>query len=168
MREIVTLVCFVLLLSLIVAKVERSNDERLAGVFRAVDGDSLVLGKQRLRLKGIDAPELSQTCMKDAKPWPCGLQARLALARLVAAPGIACTGNSRDKYDRLLVTCRDGNTDINRSQVLNGMAVSFGGYEHEEDTAKAAGRGLWAGEFIMPAEWRARHRLELDREVPHS
>lgn len=168
MREIVTLVSFVLLLSLIVTKLENDNDQRLAGTFRAADGDSLVLGKQRLRLKGIDAPELSQTCMRQGKPWPCGLQAKLALTKLVAGPDVTCVGSRRDKYDRLLVTCRRGGLDINRSQVLDGMAVSFGDYEQEEDVAKAARRGVWAGTLLMPSEWRARHRIELDREVPHS
>jgi endonuclease YncB( thermonuclease family) len=168
LREIVTLVCFVLLLSLIVTKLENDNDQRLAGTFRAADGDSLVLGKQRLRLKGIDAPELSQTCMRQGKPWPCGLQAKLALGKLVAEPDVACVGNSRDKYHRLLVTCRRGSLNINRLQVTGGMAVSFGDYEQEEDVAKAARRGVWAGEFLMPSAWRARHRIDPDREVPHS
>lgn len=167
-REIVTLVCFVLLLALIVTKVERDNAVRLDGGFRAVDGDSLLSGETRLRLLGIDAPELSQTCMRAGKAWNCGRDARQALAILVSAKAVTCEGGQKDKYGRLLVTCRNGSLDINRQQVLMGMAVSFGAFEAEERQAMAARRGLWASAFMRPSEWRVQHKRDAGREEPHS
>lgn len=167
LREVVVALCFVLLLALVAAKIERDASTSLAGAFRAVDGDSLVLGEARLRLKGIDAPELEQTCTKAAKPWNCGLEAKLALAALVAGRKIECTGSQRDKYDRLLVICRAGSLNINRDMVVKGLAVSFGDYELEEGEARAAQRGLWGSEFVVPAEWRSRQRSEGKREEPH-
>jgi endonuclease YncB( thermonuclease family) len=154
LREVVVTVCFVLLLSLVVAKVERNDEQRLAGAFRAADGDSLVLGKERLRLVGIDAPEFSQTCTQAGALWDCGRQARIALAERVKDRTTRCDGSRRDKYHRLLVTCRNGAGDINAAMVLSGMAVAFGDYESQEAEAKAAHHGIWSGTFVMPSEWR--------------
>jgi len=167
LREIVVALCFVLLLALVAAKIERDASPRLAGTFRAADGDSLALGEARLRLRGIDAPELVQTCTKAAKPWNCGLEAKRALAALVADRQIECAGSQRDKYDRLLVICSSGSLDINREMVVKGLAVSFGDYELEEGEARAARRGLWGSEFVVPSEWRSRLRTEGKREEPH-
>jgi endonuclease YncB( thermonuclease family) len=97
----------------------------------------------------------------------CGLEAKQALAALVGVAKTACSGSRRDKYDRLLVTCRKGDLDINRDMVGRGLAVSFGDYEVEEAAAKAARRGLWAGNFVLPSQWRATHRPEAAAEKPH-
>jgi endonuclease YncB( thermonuclease family) len=166
LREVVVAICFVLLLSLVVAKVERNNEQQLVGAFRAADGDSLVLGKQRLRLVGIDAPELSQTCTRAGVSWDCGRQARIALAERVRDRTTRCDGSRQDKYQRLLVTCRNGDGDINAAMVSSGMAVAFGTYESEEAAAKAAQRGIWSGTFVMPSEWRRREKSGRVEE-PH-
>ena len=137
------------------------------GRLQAVDGDSLVGNGERLRLRGIDAPEFAQICTKAGKPWDCGKQAKRALASLLSGGKVVCQGGQRDKYDRLLVTCRNGALDINREQVRQGMAVAFGDYQTEEDRARDGKRGLWAGEFVSPSEWRARHKPGADREAPH-
>jgi endonuclease YncB( thermonuclease family) len=158
LREVVVAICFVLLLSLVVAKVERNNEQQLAGAFRAADGDSLVLGKQRLRLVGIDAPELSQTCTRAGASWDCGRQARIALAERVSDRTTRCDGSGLDKYHRLLVTCRNAAGDINATMVLSGMAVAFGDYKSQEAEAKAAHHGIWSGTFVMPSEWRRREK----------
>lgn len=167
-RDIVTLLSFILLLALVVAKVEQDKTLRIDGVFQATDGDSIRQGAKRLRLQGIDAPEFSQTCVRDGKPWDCGQQSRRALSVLLGRCGSVCEGSERDRYGRLLVTCRNGKLDINGEQVRQGLAVAFGAYEREQQEARTAKRGLWAGEFLSPSEWRARHRPDAGREEPHS
>jgi endonuclease YncB( thermonuclease family) len=41
--------------------------------------------------------------------------------------------------------------------VLSGMAIAFGGYRSEQARARSERRGLWAGEFQEPHDWRAEH-----------
>ena len=54
----------------------------LSGTARAVDGDTLDLSGERVRLIGIDAPELDQSCQRDGQGWACGDWARITrLAR---------------------------------------------------------------------------------------
>ena len=135
----------------------RLGEQEVRGAFRVLDGDSLELGTQRYRLQGIDAPEFTQTCRTDGGSWPCGREAARQLRQLINLGGTACIGGEIDKYGRLLVVCRQGETDINRQMVLEGWAVSFGNYEAEERLAHQNGRGVWAGEFERPRDWRELH-----------
>lgn len=127
----------------------------LTGMAYVVDGDSLRLLGEELRLEGIDAPELRQPC-EDAQNQrvECGQEARRALWRLVGRAPVTCAISRADRYGRGLATCRQGETVINAELVRAGHAVSYGGYRSEEAEAKAAGRGLWALRFERPEAWR--------------
>ena len=128
------------------------------------DGDSFAIGTKKLRLNGIDAPEYRQTCTNPAGSlWACGKSARLALEKMLSAPGLACTVTARDRYARGVATCSTSHVaDIAAAHVAGGMAVSdeyYGlrTYGAEQDAAETARRGIWAGEFIQPAQWRELH-----------
>lgn len=154
-RDGVTAFALLALVALISAKLNDTAKSEHAGAFHAADGDSLTLEAERLRLEGIDAPELNQSCERAGKPWPCGRAAREALQNLVLAEGTRCSGSERDRYDRLLVVCRSGaGGDINAAMVRRGMAVSYGGYGDEEAEARAEMAGLWAGTFERPRDVR--------------
>jgi endonuclease YncB( thermonuclease family) len=129
----------------------------ITGAAEAVDGDSIRLNGEDLRLKGLDAPELFQTCRVSGRETACGREARAALRKLLTSGLTTCIGGERDRYSRLLVVCRVRGVDINAAMVRDGQAVSFGSYQSEEAEAKAAYRGLWAGEFERPRDWRLRH-----------
>jgi endonuclease YncB( thermonuclease family) len=136
----------------------RGAPERdLTGAAEAIDGDSVRLNGEDLRLSGIDAPELFQTCHVSGRETPCGREARTALRKLLTSGLATCTGHERDRYGRLLVVCRIRGINVNAAMVRDGQAVAFGAYQAEESDAKAAYRGLWAGEFERPRDWRARH-----------
>ena len=167
LRDIGIAVCFLLLLLLIALKVNADAGQALTGGLRAVDGDSLARGDERLRLMGIDAPELDQTCRRGPEIWRCGEAAKRALAELMAPPGAVCKGSRRDKYRRLLVTCQQGGRDLNRIMVETGYAVAFGAYEQEEASARARHMGLWSGEFQRPGDWRRAHKATMADEAPH-
>ena len=129
-----------------------------------IDGDSFSVGQRKLRLDGIDAPELNQSCKDErGSEWSCGQTARTALEKLLLAPGLSCIAEAQDRYARSLATCQSTSTpDIAAAQVLDGMAVTheFNGirdYGSEEDAARIALRGIWAGVFDQPADWRATH-----------
>jgi endonuclease YncB( thermonuclease family) len=48
----------------------------VAGIASVIDGDTIEVHGQRIRLHGIDAPESRQLCRRDGKPWQCGKEVR--------------------------------------------------------------------------------------------
>lgn len=133
--------------------------EDLDGPVRVVDGDSLELGGRRIRIRGIDAPELAQLCHRGTVSYRCGETAREALREMARTGAVGCRSTGQDRYGRALATCRVGDTDLGAAMVLRGLAVAYGAYEAEERQARARGAGLWAGRFDPPAEWRRQRGL---------
>lgn len=132
-----------------------------AGAARVVDGDTIDINGQRVRLEGIDAPETAQTCTaKDGKPWPCGHAATKALQALIAGEDLACDSRGTDKYGRILGVCYADGRDINAAMVRTGFAWAFvrysKSYTADEAEAQAARAGIWQG-FAEPA-WEFRHK----------
>jgi endonuclease YncB( thermonuclease family) len=167
LRELGVAVCFIVLLLLIGIKIKEDAARTFTGRYRVVDGDSLALAKTRFRLLGIDAPELSQTCARKGEQWNCGAEAKQALASFVVDNKVECKGSRTDKYHRLLVTCFGNGIDINREMVLRGMALAFGDYQTEENKARDAHAGLWAGDFVRPGDWRRAHKASMEDEPSH-
>jgi endonuclease YncB( thermonuclease family) len=136
------------------------------------DGDSFSIGTRKLRLDGVDAPEYRQTCNDaDGAAWECGKAARAALKQLLREPGLVCEAGAHDRYARALATCSNTRVpDIAAAQVENGFAISsefweIRSYPDEEETAKAAKRGIWAGAFMLPADWRAQHPRQASNSL---
>ena len=128
------------------------------GTGQAKDGDSLMVGDKEVRLFGIDAPEFDQTCTKDGMGWSCGASAADRLAQLVTGKNVVCSTVGADQHRRILGRCMVGATDVNRAMVASGYAVAFRRYSSDyvsaEESAKANKRGIWAGTFQMPSEYR--------------
>ena len=133
------------------------------------DGDSLAIGTGpeaiRIRLAGIDAPELHQDCgAPDGTRWPCGVAARDALRARLREGDLSCTAIAIDRYGRQLAQCRTAQTpDLAQRQLADGWAfaderaglsdAAIEGYE----AAQRARRGIWRGSVTEPALWRAAH-----------
>lgn len=143
-------------LAIVTARVPPASppEALLQGPARVTDGDSLVVNGVRIRLYGIDAPELAQTCLYAGAGYPCGRQAEVALRRLVAGHEIICQSQGNDRYGRVLARCTAATTELNRAMVEAGWAVAYGDYTMQERAARQAGRGLWQGEFEQPQDWR--------------
>ena len=125
-------------------------------VERVADGDTLEIGGQRIRLAGLDAPEWDQSCGTAAgRRWECGREAAARMRELVRGASLTCHAEGRDRYARLLARCLIDAEDIGELLVREGLAVANGRYRAAETEARGAGRGLWQGEFVSPAEWRA-------------
>lgn len=133
-----------------------------AGAARVIDGDTLDIDGRRVRLSGVDAPELAQTCIgADGEERSCGREVRAALAAFIGADVVACRDLGRDRYQRILAVCAARGQDLAAWLVTNGLAAAYAGNSGNalrgiEEAARSAGRGLWAGEFQRPELWRRR------------
>src|SRR5215475_8270074 len=74
----------------------------VVGVASVIDGDTIEIHGQRIRLYGIDAPEASQLCDLDGKPWRCGQASANALADNIGRRTVMCEPRDRDRYGRLV------------------------------------------------------------------
>lgn len=112
-----------------------------------------------VRLLGIDAPEAKQSCMRDGIEWPCGIEAHKRLSALVDTKQLRCTQVGVDAYQRIVASCLAGRTDPAQLIVASGFAVALpkfsDAYVADEARARSQKLGIWAGEFEMPADWRA-------------
>ncbi len=133
--------------------------EEISGNPQVISGDAMEVSGVRIRLFGIDAPELGQTCVWPNKTIDCGNIARTALLDLVAVATVHCRRRAADSGDVWVATCTAGGFDIARNMVHTGWAVTPpgdpAGYKAVEKQAKLAKRGLWRGSFAMPWIWRA-------------
>ncbi len=153
-RDVGTAIAILALTALIVARVGGESGQTFSGAARAADGDTLTLDGHRIRLAGIDTPEMMQVCKRDGADWRCGVAARSRLAELLRAGPVTCRTQGTDKYDRWLARCETAAGDLGERMVREGLAVAYGGYEDEEQFAKAERKGLWGTEFDMPQQWR--------------
>lgn len=121
-----------------------------------IDGDTLRLGKTTIRIYGIDAPELSQTCTrKNGKIYACGKHARNALTDFASSGRVRCDTIAKDVYGRTVAKCYAGADDLAQSMAATGNAVAIAKeYQPAEQTAQQKNIGLWQGKFTLPAEWR--------------
>ena len=141
----------------------------VSGRAAVIDGDTIEVAGDRIRLHGIDAPESAQDCLADGRRWQCGRQATRALRDRIAKQAVACAERDRDRYGRIVAVCRLGGRDLNAWMVSEGWALAYRRYTKkympEETLAKAARRGLWRGEFVAPWNWRAGERLQPARHA---
>lgn len=145
------------LFGLIALRLDQVETRKTSGRPTVVDGDTLTLSGERIRLKGIDAPEYNQICRRNGEDYRCGQSARTALVALIGGRPVECTGWERDRYGRFLGSCSAGSTDLNRALVAKGWAIAYGDFEAEEALAREERAGLWAGEFDRPRQWREMH-----------
>jgi endonuclease YncB( thermonuclease family) len=139
----------------------------LEGRSRIIDGDTLEVAKRRVRLAGIDAPERAQQCTDGAgKPTPCGEISRQTLADLVGRGAVRCVPIEQDRYGRVVASCTFNGADLGEVMVTAGRAVASGRYAEFEADAKAARRGIWAGDFELPVEWRRAHAVDDTAGAP--
>lgn len=126
---------------------------------KVVDGDSLEIGRRRIRLLGIDSPEYRQYCYdKHHRRYSCGIKARQHMEKLVAAGSVECREKGTDRYKRSLCVCYSGEKDLNEEMVRSGWAVVYrdegAAYADAQKEAKKHRRGIWQGKFMRPELYR--------------
>jgi len=132
-------------------------------ITKVTDGDSLRAGDLRIRLHGIDAPEMKQECQdSNGLRYKCGMASRAHLIDLIQPPAeIRCQTLTKDRYGRLVMRCYKAGIDINAAMVRAGWAIAYRRYAKEyiaeENQAKSLKKGLFAGKFQKPEQWRREH-----------
>src|SRR4030081_376600 len=86
----------------------------ISGPVRVIDGDTLDMDGVRIRLWGIDAPEMRQTCQgKDGQNYECGRDSAAVMRELTRDRRVECESRDRDRYGRVVAVCRTESGAIN-------------------------------------------------------
>ena len=139
----------------------------IKGFPKIVDGDSIHIKTYKIRLEGIDAPEMKQKCKKPylqmmfftfQKEYNCGQVSKKKLLKKIGNKPVKCILLGKDRYKRYLAKCFKGTINLNRWMVRNGYAIAYRKYSKlyapDENFAKEEKLGLWSGTFIKPEKWR--------------
>lgn len=139
------------------------------GPAAVIDGDSIELDGRRVDFWGVDAPELGQLCGRGSARYRCGLEAAATLNVLVSQGPVACRPTPLDTADGGEI-CAAGLTDLAEAILRRGYAVTRPGalalYRRAEEDARRGRLGIWRGDFVPPAAWRAGTRLAGDPGAP--
>jgi endonuclease YncB( thermonuclease family) len=133
------------------------SDTRLAGVATVIDGDTIDIHGERIRLSGFDAPEAGRKCLNGAGETVRVHQTTsLALADFIAGRTVTCARSGKDVHGRTVATCTVGGEDLGSWMVEHGHARDWPRYSKEkyapeEARARAAKRGIWA--MTCPGLW---------------
>lgn len=150
------------MLASLAAAVPSSAAESIRGKASVIDGDTIEIHGERIRLHAIDSPEGRQSCTRGGATWRCGTQAARALDGFIDGATVYCTARDVDRYGRIVATCRAHKVDIGDWMVRNGWALAYRQYGNDyvaaEQVARSAGVGVWSGEVVPPWEWRKAQR----------
>ncbi|MCZ6841155.1 MAG: thermonuclease family protein [Alphaproteobacteria bacterium] len=150
------------ILALFVVIPSSSSSEPIIGQVSVIDGDTIEIHGQRIRMFGIDAPESDQTCTVNGRQTRCGQQAAQALAGRIGQQTVTCDPRDVDRYGRVVAVCSAGGEDLNAWMVGQGMAVAYRqfstDYVPQEESAAKAKAGMWQGAFLWPWAWRRGQR----------
>ena len=140
------------------------------GFAKVIDGDTVHIKSKKIRLEGIDAPEIRQKCQKTflkisaivgvnlSKKYWCGVISKEKLINKIRKSKIKCISSSKDRYQRYLATCYKDSINLNKWMVRSGYAVAYKRYSKDyvgdEKYAKEKKLGIWKGSFDRPEKWR--------------
>ena len=153
-------------LPLLIATCSPASAQTIVGTSGVVDGDTIEIRGERIRLHGIDAPESGQRCQGgNGQQWRCGQQAALFLSDTLGRSTVTCEVTDVDQYDRAVAVCSTVKVpDVNALMVLEGWALAYRKYSMDyvdlEQQAATDKRGMWTGAFTKPWEWRRGKRLD--------
>ena len=116
------------------------NSTEIYGSPKIIDGDTIHINNKKIRLEGIDAPEIKQQCKKpflkisaligfqSSKSYPCGVTSKRKLIDKIDNTKIKCITSSKDRYKRYLATCYKEKINLNKWMVRYGHAVAYKKY----------------------------------------
>ena len=128
---------------------------------KVIDGDTIHLNGEKIRFTGIDTPELKQTCNKDNKIIPCGIDARKLLIDKISDNNVKCKREGKDQYKRILAECFVNNLSLSSYLVRKGYAFAYRKYSKkfidDENYARENTLGMWSMNFEYPWDYRKKN-----------
>ena len=104
-------ICF---LVLIINTIALSKFLNASSSLKIIDGDTIILNSEKIRLYGIDTPEIKQTCTDNyGHTYLCGVKAKLELEKIIGSRKISCIKKTKDRYKRSISICYVDENDIN-------------------------------------------------------
>ena len=132
--------------------------ELISGHAKIIDGDTVHIGKYKVRLYGIDAPELNQKCFFKKNIWRCGEESKKFLINIIDNNEIYCKIIDKDRYKRHIGICFKNKINLNKKIVQEGWAIAYRYYSkdfiNDEKIAKINKLGIWKGKFEEPYLFR--------------
>ena len=115
-----------------------------------IDGDTLEIQGERVRLWGIDAPEHDQLCRgEDSVPYRCGAKAADDLFDFIGQKPVVCLPKDRDRYGRIVAACSVAGSDLGE-WLGYGLALNWSQYSHGHAPSTKRSR---RSEDCGPAHW---------------
>ncbi|MCF6321600.1 MAG: thermonuclease family protein [Rhizobiaceae bacterium] len=147
--------------------IKSSSKRTLVGKASVVDGDTIRINGQKVRLHGIDAPETSQRCISTTGVRiRCGVQSARYLKRILRNNAeVTCKFVDRDRHGRFVGDCYRGDgKSLSAAMVRAGHALDWPKYSRraystQQNRARVEKRGLWASRFEKPWDYRSRQSL---------
>tara|TARA_Y100001970_G_scaffold233029_1_gene290306 strand:- start:4512 stop:4976 length:465 start_codon:yes stop_codon:yes gene_type:complete len=134
------------------------NTKIHADNIKIIDGDTIIINKEKIRFSGIDTPELKQTCQKNNKIYYCGIKAKRILTKKIGKNVPKCIKEGKDIYKRILAECFINGKSLSTFLVRSGYAFAYRKYSQkfikDEEYAKANNLGMWSMKFQYPWEYR--------------
>lgn len=110
----------------------------ITGMPRVIDADTLEIAGQRIRLGGIDAPEMSETCHRaDGRGWACGVWATDAARALLRGQRLRCIDLGERSYRRVVGRCYLAGQDVAELLIEAGAARNCPRYAREQGQSEA-------------------------------
>jgi endonuclease YncB( thermonuclease family) len=153
---------FILILTFLIFLTNFGNSRTIMGKARIIDGDTIHIKSNKIRLHGIDAPETKQTCKIDDEDWYCGKQSTKELKNLINNQKVECITNDIDRYNRYIAICFVNEIHINQWMVKNGWAIAYRYYSKDyvvdEKYAQDNKLGIWKSKFVEPYSYRKKNK----------
>ena len=147
------------LIAIVLALAVPALAQGIAGPARVIDGDTLEVAGQRIRIHAIDAPEARQHCSTEMDRTACGQRATQEMSDLIAGEPVRCEKRDIDRYGRIVAVCFNAEgLDLGKQMVRHGWALAYRqyglDYVADEETASATREGMWETTFFAPWDWR--------------
>ena len=136
--------------------------KNIIGLAKIIDGDTVYINNNKIRLHGIDAPEKNQLCFYNKIKWPCGKQSSNELEKIINNEILKCSTIDIDKYGRYVAICYKNNLDINKIMVRKGWSIAYRYYSkdyiRDENYARLKKIGIWKSKFEEPYKFRKKNK----------
>lgn len=93
-----------------------------------VDGDTIWVNREKIRIKGFNAPEMNGSCDRERK---MAVQARDELRRALDGKAFTIERSGKDRYGRTLATVRVNGADVGHRLIARGLAHQWRGFREE-------------------------------------